>query len=99
MAVMRKTLIFIEPEDVLKVVIRCTKCGGEAVYPPDSESAFTVCPLCNAPWDRQADQPQRDQTLNLFNALRYFWSDDFKKRRREGAIPWDITLVIPDATD
>ena len=99
MPVVRKTLIIIEPGDVLKIVIRCTWCGGEVVYPPDSPSGFTVCPLCNEPWDRRDDLAQRDQTIGLFNALKYFWSDEFKKRRREYKIPWDINLVLPGDPD
>ena len=96
MAVVRTALITIEPGDVLKVVIRCTQCGGEVVYPPDSESDFRSCPLCTEPWDREGEKDQRDHTIKLFNALRYFWSDDFKKRRREDKIPWDIIMVLPD---
>ena len=99
MAVVKKTLITIEPGDVLKVVIRCTKCGGEIVYPTDSQSEFRSCPLCSAPWDRKDDESQREHTIELFNTLRYFWSDEFKRRRREGKIPWDITLVLPSDSD
>ena len=99
MSVVKKTLITIEPGDVMKIVIRCTKCGGEIVYPPDSESAFTSCPLCTNPWDRKDDEAQHLQTISLFNALRFFWSDEFRKRRRDSKIPWDITLVLPGDLD
>ena len=99
MPVVKKTLIIIEPGDVLKVVIRCTKCRGEAVYPPDSPSEFRSCPLCTEPWDREGNQVEREQTIALFNALKYFWSDDFKNRRRENKIPWDINLVLPGDPD
>ena len=106
MAVVKKTLIIIEPGDVLKVVLRCTTCKREVVYSPDTVVPdLRSCSLCvpqPTQWDKnnEGDKRQREMGIALFDALQYFWSDEYRKRRRDRESLWDITLVLPaDSTD
>ena len=102
MAVVRETLLIIEPGDVLKILIRCTECKMDVVYSPEfSTPDFRSCRLCSAQWDnnKDGDKEQREKTISLFDALHYFWSDGYKKRRRDKESLWDITLILPGDFD
>lgn len=104
MAVVKKTLIIIEPGDVLNVVLRCAKCKREVVYSPDTAvPELRACSLCVpvTQWDgnNDGDKMQREMGIALFNALQYFWSDEYRRRRRDSESKWDITLVLPSDSD
>ena len=104
MPVVRKTMIIIEPGDVLKIVVRCSECKREVVYAPDSSvpdfRSCRVCPSVTA-WDsnNDGDKKQRSETIKLFEALHYFWSEEYRKRKRDSESNWDISLVLPGDFD